>query len=239
MSFGAAFSTGAPAPAMIPTRCSLHRVRLPLALPALKSLRGHDTRCNIAATAERPTSDATDRQAPSQNGQLERGLDRDYSNGNGADVERLRSTAVYNAVSQALADGPNVDALRPSTSFRSADELSSLREDMGSMRELLSTQAELVRQQSHAIRQLKGMVSVQTQQVVKSVRAKQEVRPLDAQLAAIGDRRYLGMYDARFHSTNKCAYCLLSRWCQLLFQHKPIRSSIQEAGSENCIRAKG
>lgn len=33
------------------------------------------------------------------------------------------------------------------------------------------------------------------------------VRPFDAQREAIGDRRYLGMYDARFHSTHRCAWC--------------------------------
>lgn len=31
------------------------------------------------------------------------------------------------------------------------------------------------------------------------------VRPFEAQLAAAGDRRSLGLYDARFHSTNWCA----------------------------------
>lgn len=71
------------------------------------------------------------------------------------------------------------------------------------MRELITAQAQLVRQQSHAIKQLKGMVSVQTQRVVESARPGPEVRPLHAQLAAIGDRRMLGMYDARFHSTNR------------------------------------
>ena len=30
------------------------------------------------------------------------------------------------------------------------------------------------------------------------------VRPFDAQREAIGDRRYLGSYDARFHSTHRC-----------------------------------
>ena len=33
------------------------------------------------------------------------------------------------------------------------------------------------------------------------------LRPFDAQLAAVGDRRAIGMYDARFHSTNWCAAC--------------------------------
>lgn len=31
------------------------------------------------------------------------------------------------------------------------------------------------------------------------------IRPFDAQRAAIGDRRYLGGFDARFHSTNSYA----------------------------------
>ena len=35
------------------------------------------------------------------------------------------------------------------------------------------------------------------------------VRPFDAQREAIGDRRYLGMYDARFHSTHRCAQAAL------------------------------
>ena len=31
------------------------------------------------------------------------------------------------------------------------------------------------------------------------------MRPFDAQRSAIGDRRYLGGFDARFHSTSQCA----------------------------------
>ena len=95
--------------------------------------------------------------------------------------------------------------------------MGSLRHELSGMRELLSQQAELVRQQSHAIKQLKGMVKVQTQQAADAVRIqKPALRPLEAQLAALGDRRYLGMYDARFHSTNKYALIPSVPWKPVL-----------------------
>lgn len=37
------------------------------------------------------------------------------------------------------------------------------------------------------------------------------LRPFDAQRAAIGDRRFLGGYDARFHSTNRSVEQLCPR----------------------------
>ena len=191
---------------MLSSRCAcLPRGRLPLAAPVLKGLRGPEARCNTAATAaERPISDSAIPPAGSDGaGQVEGSLDAGHSNGDVQNVKRLRNSVVYNVVSQALADGPNADGIRPPAAQGNPAELGSLRQDLSGLRELLSTQAELVREQSHAIRQLKGMVSVQTQRVVNSARSRPEVRPLDAQLAAIGDRRYLGMYDARFHSTNK------------------------------------
>ena len=42
------------------------------------------------------------------------------------------------------------------------------------------------------------------------------VRPFDAQRAAIGDRRYLGMYDARFHSTHWCAGAPAASVCRAM-----------------------
>lgn len=85
-----------------------------------------------------------------------------------------------------------------------ADELNFLRQEMSSVRELLHTQAELVRQQSTMIQQLSKSVQTQTQHVVKAATQPSNLmRPLDAQLQALGDRRYMGMYDARFHSTHK------------------------------------
>ena len=209
MPYGAAFSTGAPIISMYHTRrcICLNKGRLPLAVPVFRDLRGPEVRCSLAApAAERHNSESTAAPAAtasSENGQVDpdAAAAGPLSNGDPNSLERLRSSVVYNVVSQALADGTTRDAQNAPQA--STDELSSVRQELASVRELLSVQAELVRQQSHAMKQLQGMVKVQTQKVVNAARPKPEVRPLDAQLAALGDRRYLGMYDARFHSTNK------------------------------------
>lgn len=56
------------------------------------------------------------------------------------------------------------------------------------------------------------------------------VRPFDAQRrAGYGDRRYLGLYDARFHSTasyvgHRCIYTLVHA-CTRLYTHAPLRGA--------------
>lgn len=68
----------------------------------------------------------------------------------------------------------------------------------------------LVSAQQATIGQLQALVADQARLTVNGVGASLNgssngiVRPFDAQRAAIGDRRYLGMYDARFHSTHWC-----------------------------------
>lgn len=212
MPSGPALHTGRPPlshPMQLPSRCAcLQRGSLPQVVhPVLKRLRGPEIRCSLAATAtERPSSETAEGTGHSlDNGRADRADNHAQSNGSDeSDVLRIRNSVVYNVVSQALADGqPALSAFQPAATL--GEDLGSLRRELSGMRELLGQQAELVRQQSHAIKQLKGMVKVQTQQTVDAVKSRPAVRPLEAQLAALGDRRYLGMYDARFHSTNKYA----------------------------------
>jgi hypothetical protein len=65
------------------------------------------------------------------------------------------------------------------------------------MRQLVSGQQALLQKQTQTIDELKSLLTVQTPAPPK----KGVVRPFDAQRAAYTDRRLLGMYDARFHST--------------------------------------
>jgi hypothetical protein len=69
------------------------------------------------------------------------------------------------------------------------------------MRGLISAQQGLLKQQEATITELKSLLE-------PPVEKKGVVRPFDAQRAAYTDRRLLGMYDARFHST--CWYVPLS-----------------------------
>lgn len=78
----------------------------------------------------------------------------------------------------------------------------------------------LVSAQQATIGQLQALVADQARLTANGVGASLYgssngiVRPFDAQRAAIGDRRYLGMYDARFHSTH---WCVASSACCGLF----------------------
>ena len=170
------------------------RHHLPLAFRTIKAFRSpSDARCSLAAVAaERPV--ASDRSSSGGSTEHPAFFSRArelHAQSNGSDDHRS-----YNG--QQTAQGTTG---RPVGS--AADELNGLRQELSSVRELVSAQAELFRQQSLAISQLKSMLQVQTQQVVKAAQPRTELRPLDAQLAALGDRRYMGMYDARFHSTHK------------------------------------
>ena len=78
----------------------------------------------------------------------------------------------------------------------------------------------LVSAQQATIGQLQALVADQARLTVNGMGVSLNgssngvVRPYDAQRAAIGDRRYLGMYDARFHSTH---WCVASSACCGLF----------------------
>ena len=75
------------------------------------------------------------------------------------------------------------------------------------MRRHLKAQAEQLERLSREMATLKGTQSIATQQRAKQRSLLQQqhlptpaLRPLEAQLS-IANRRQLGMYDARFHST--------------------------------------
>jgi len=85
-----------------------------------------------------------------------------------------------------------------------------------SMQELLSTvraQQEALQHQQAEIQQLRQTVTdLQQQQEQQEQQTSGQqltwsssVRPFDAQKAALLDRRAHGLFDARFHSTSRCA----------------------------------
>lgn len=68
------------------------------------------------------------------------------------------------------------------------------------MRRIITAQQSLLTQQEETINDLKQLLEAPSPPAKKGI-----VRPFDAQRAAYTDRRLLGMYDARFHSTHWCA----------------------------------
>lgn len=84
-----------------------------------------------------------------------------------------------------------------------------LKDHLANLQNIVKEQQAIIQQQQDAIDGIKGYITKQRQSSLSSVKPPhlwrgepREVRPFDAQRVSIGDRRYLGLYDARFHSTS-------------------------------------
>lgn len=85
-----------------------------------------------------------------------------------------------------------------------------LREELNDLKAMVSQQHKDLQRRDVVVSQLQNkLLSVQQQLRERDEAPKRDssgnLRPLDAQSRAIGDRRGVGMYDARYHSTSWCA----------------------------------
>ena len=95
----------------------------------------------------------------------------------------------------------------PSTS----SELQQLREDLSQLSQTVTAQAKALQEQTLALQQARQLAdSTDANRSIRSADSfssqqsgwNRDIKPFEVQRNAIGDRRYLGGYDARFHSTN-------------------------------------
>lgn len=100
---------------------------------------------------------------------------------------------------------------QPETQQSRTNELSQLRSDVSKLSELVTTQARMLQGQMHDLEQARSLIDMHAMTNTLSMSAptqtikagwNKDVKPFEVQRTAIGDRRYLGGYDARFHSTN-------------------------------------
>lgn len=92
-----------------------------------------------------------------------------------------------------------------------SNELSHLQTEVSKLSELVTNQARLLEGQMKDLEQAKGLIDLHAMTNTLSAAAptqtikagwNKDVKPFEVQRCAIGDRRLLGGYDARFHSTN-------------------------------------
>jgi len=66
------------------------------------------------------------------------------------------------------------------------------------------------------------------------------VSPFDSQRIGIGDRRMLGLFDSRFHSTSRyvsssdCTQCVWPKYVQVCSQYYPLRLTMRDALDRSC-----
>ena len=91
------------------------------------------------------------------------------------------------------------------------DELSQLRNEVSKLSQLVTNQARMLQGQMKDLEDARSLIDVHamtntlsTAAPIQTIRAgwNKDVKPFEVQRNAIGDRRYLGGYDARYHSTN-------------------------------------
>ncbi|KAK9805474.1 hypothetical protein WJX72_000323 [[Myrmecia] bisecta] len=104
----------------------------------------------------------------------------------------------------------HVPASPPSPSERRDPDFFELKRELQDLREQMAAQSQIIQAQGRTIDSLRGTLQLRPPSTysgpVRSLSTagtstSEAPRPFDAQYAAIGDRRFLGMYDARFHST--------------------------------------
>lgn len=95
---------------------------------------------------------------------------------------------------------------------QSAGDISELRTEVSKLSELVTNQAKLLQEQMKDLEHARSLIDMHAVTNTLSASAptqtikagwNKDVKPFEVQRNAIGDRRYLGGYDARFHSTNK------------------------------------
>ena len=90
--------------------------------------------------------------------------------------------------------------------------IAELRSEVSKLSELVTNQARMLSEQVQALEQARSLINMHSMTSTLSATAptqtikagwNPDIKPFEVQRSAIGDRRYLGGYDARFHSTNK------------------------------------
>lgn len=108
----------------------------------------------------------------------------------------------------------------------SSNSISDLQNDVSKLSELVTNQARLLQEQMKDLEQARSLIDMHAMTNTLSASAPtqtikagwdKDIKPFEVQRNAIGDRRYLGGYDARFHSTNKQVLQL----CMIPIAHKP------------------
>ena len=101
---------------------------------------------------------------------------------------------------------------RVSQQYQGAADISELRTEVSKLSELVANQARLLHEQMKDLEHARSLIDMHAMTNTHSASAptqtikagwNKDVKPFEVQRNAIGDRRYLGGYDARFHSTNK------------------------------------
>ena len=97
------------------------------------------------------------------------------------------------------------------SSTSTISELQQLRQDLSQLSQTVTAQAKALQDQTLAVQQARQLAeSTDASRSIRSADSfssrqsgwNKDVKPFEVQRNAIGDRRYLGGYDARFHSTN-------------------------------------
>lgn len=91
----------------------------------------------------------------------------------------------------------------------SSQDVQQLRQDLSHLSETVTAQAKALQEQMLALQQARQLIdSTAASNILRAPEQSQQsgwnkdIKPFEVQRNAIGDRRYLGGYDARFHSTN-------------------------------------
>lgn len=113
-------------------------------------------------------------------------------------------SAEANSSDTKQSNGTTTHSRTPST-----DEVQQLRQEVSQLSKTVTAQAKALQEQMLAVQQANQMIDIKTAGTAfrPSSPSQQsgwnkDVKPFEVQRNAIGDRRYLGGYDARFHSTN-------------------------------------
>ena len=111
--------------------------------------------------------------------------------------------------SNSSSTSPSTNGSQPSA--KDTSELSKLKDDVSKLSELVTNQARMLQDQMKDLEHARSLIDMHALKKTlnppaptETIKAgwNKDVKPFEVQRNAIGDRRYLGGYDARFHSTN-------------------------------------
>lgn len=126
-------------------------------------------------------------------------------------LEAPTSASSNGASSSPQADGQQLQ-------HGSSNDISDLQSEVSKLSKLVTNQARMLQEQMKDLEQAQSLIDMHAMTNTLSASAPtqtikagwdKDIKPFEVQRNAIGDRRYLGGYDARFHSTNKQVFQLL------------------------------
>lgn len=146
-----------------------------------------------------------------------RNADNDLAGGGSSIPQPLASNAgsASTTTSSASPPSPHSNGSTPPSQENSTqtntNELSQLRNEVSKLSELVTNQARMLQGQMKDLEDARSLIDMHAMTNTLSMAAptqtiragwNKDVQPFEVQRNAIGDRRYLGGYDARYHSTN-------------------------------------